>query len=67
MFIVLNKEKMIAYGISVLTVIMLFGLANISLIKQDTIETSSNIQAQLPIYNVETLEKKVAFTMNCAW
>ena len=44
MFIVLNKDKMIAYGISVLTVIMLFGLANISLIKQDTIETSSNIK-----------------------
>ena len=67
MFIVLNKEKMIAYGISVLTVIMLFGLANISLMNQDAIETSSVIQEKLPIYNVETEEKKVAFTMNCAW
>lgn len=67
MFIVLNKEKMIAYGISVLTVIMLFGIANISLIDQETIETSSNIKITLPIYNVEIEEKKVAFTMNCAW
>lgn len=28
MFIILNKEKMLAYGISVLTIIMLFGIAN---------------------------------------
>ena len=67
MFIILNKEKMIAYGISVLTVIMLFGLANISFINQDAIETSSIIQTKLPIYNVKTEQKKVAFTMNCAW
>lgn len=67
MFIVLNKEKMIAYGISVLTVIMLFGLANISLINQDAVQTSSIIKTGLPIYNVETEVKKVAFTMNCAW
>lgn len=67
MFIILNKEKMLAYGISVLTVIMLFGIANISMINKDVIETSSNIQATLPIYNVQTEEKKVAFTMNCAW
>lgn len=67
MFIILNKEKMLAYGISVLTVIMLFGIANISMINKDVVETSSNIQATLPIYNVQTEEKKVAFTMNCAW
>ena len=58
---------MLAYGISVLTVIMLFGIANISIINKDVVETSSNIQATLPIYNVQTEEKKVAFTMNCAW
>lgn len=67
MFIILNKEKMLAYGISVLTVIMLFGIANISMINKDVVETSSNIQVTLPIYNVQTEEKKVAFTMNCAW
>ena len=67
MFIILNKEKMLAYGISVLTVIMLFGIANISMMKKNAVETSSSIQATLPIYNVQTEEKKVAFTMNCAW
>lgn len=67
MFIILNKEKMLAYGISVLTVIMLFGIANISMLNNNAVETSSSIQTVLPIYNVQTEEKKVAFTMNCAW
>lgn len=66
MFIILNKEKMIAYAVSVLTVIMLFGIANLS-INNNTIETSSILTSKLPIYNVETEEKNVAFTMNCAW
>ena len=29
--------------------------------------TSSATEKLLPIYNVQTEEKKVAFTMNCAW
>jgi len=66
MFIILNKEKIIAYVVSVLTVIMLFGIANLS-INNNTIETSSILTSKLPIYNVETEEKNVAFTMNCAW
>ena len=66
MFIILNKEKMLAYIVSVLTVIGLFGIANLT-IDTETIETSSNIISKLPIYNVETEENKVAFTINCAW
>ena len=34
--------------------------------EQDTLETSAATKL-LPIYNVETNEKKIAFTMNCAW
>lgn len=30
-------------------------------------QTSSMAQKLLPIYNVQTEEKKIAFTMNCAW
>lgn len=67
MFIVLNKEKMLAYIVSILTVIILFGIANLSFINKDIIETSSNVETSLPIYNVDTEEKKVAFTINCAW
>lgn len=66
MFIILNKDKILAYVVSVLTVIALFGVANLT-INNETIETSSSITAKLPIYNVQTEEKKIAFTMNCAW
>lgn len=66
MFIILNKEKILAYVVSVLTVITLFGVANLT-INSEVVPTSANVEAKLPIYNVETQEKKVAFTMNCAW
>jgi len=33
----------------------------------NTIQTASQASKLLPIYNVQTEEKKVAFTMNCAW
>lgn len=66
MFIILNKDKILAYVVSVLTVITLFGVANLT-VNTETIETSSSITTKLPIYNVQTEEKKIAFTMNCAW
>lgn len=66
MFIILNKEKILAYVVSVLTVITLFGVANLTA-NSEVIETSSNATVRLPIYNVKTEEKKIAFTMNCAW
>ena len=64
MFLVINKEKIQTYIVSILTVAVLIGIASIKPI--ETIETSSTTKL-LPIYNVETDEKKVAFTMNCAW
>ncbi len=81
MFIILNKEKIYTYVISIATVVMLFGIANILYIgeksqKQEiennqkaesSQEVASNQTKKLPIYNVETKEKKIAFTMNCAW
>ena len=64
MFLVINKEKIQTYIVSILTVAVLIGIASIKPI--ETIETSSTTKL-LPIYNVETDEKKIAFTMNCAW
>jgi len=64
MFLVLNKDKIQTYIVSVLTVAVLVIIANIGNIK--TIPTSASTKL-LPIYNVQTKEKKVAFTMNCAW
>lgn len=67
MFIVLSKDKIITYIISVATVVMLFFIANVMYVNTETVQVSSNSEKLLPIYNVETSEKKIAFTMNCAW
>ena len=64
MFLVLNKEKIQTYIVSVLTVVVLIGIANMNSIQ--SIQTSS-VQKFLPIYNVQTDKKQIAFTMNCAW
>lgn len=68
MFLVFRKDKIYAYIVSILTVILLFYAAsNINFMSRDTIETSSNSNKLLPIYKVKTEEKKIALTMNCAW
>lgn len=64
MFLALNKEKIQTYIVSVLTVVVLIGIANMNSIQ--SIQTSS-VQKFLPIYNVQTDKKQIAFTMNCAW
>ena len=64
MFLVFNKDKIQTYVVSVLTVAVLVFIASIGNIK--TIPTSASTKL-LPIYNVQTEEKKIAFTMNCAW
>ena len=51
MFLVINKEKIQTYIVSILTVAVLIGIASIKPI--ETIETSSTTKL-LPIYNVET-------------
>lgn len=65
MFIVFNKEKINSYLISFCTVVILFIMAFL-ITSETTIETTAATK-QLPIYNVATEEKKIAFTMNCAW
>ena len=64
MFLVFSKEKIQTYLVSILTVAVLIGIANMDSIK--TIQTSST-EKYLPIYNVQTEEKKIAFTMICGW
>ena len=64
MFLVFNKEKIQTYIVSILTVAVLIGIANMERIK--IVETSAT-QKELPIYNVQTEESKVSLTMNCAW
>lgn len=67
MFIVFNKEKIYSYIVALSTIVVLFMIANILIDRnQDSIQASST-EKLLPIYSVDTDEKKVAFTMNCAW
>lgn len=66
MFLVFNKQKIYAYLVSIVTVVLLFCAASTLNTNKNTLATSSNNQKLLPIYNVQTDEKKVAFTMNCA-
>ena len=68
MFLVCNKQKIYTYLVSIVTVVLLFCVANTLGTNPNTVQTSAtNSKKLLPIYNVETKENKVAFTMNCAW
>ena len=64
MFLVFSKEKIQTYIVSILTVAVLIGIANINSIK--AIPTSTS-EKYIPIYKVQTQKKQVAITMNCAW
>ena len=70
MFFVFNKQKIYTYLVSIVTVVLLFcvaGSLNNTSNGKNAVPTSSTTGKLLPIYNVQTEEKKVAFTMNCAW
>ena len=64
MFLIFNREKIQTYAVSILTVAVLIAIANI---KSITAIPTSATEKYLPIYNVQTEEAKIAFTMNCAW
>lgn len=68
MFFVFRKDKIYAYLVSILTVMMLFYVStNINIMSSKTVEASANTEKLLPIYKVKTDEKKLSLTMNCAW
>lgn len=64
MFLIFNKEKIQTYAVSILTVAVLIAIANI---KDISAVPTFAPEKYLPIYNVQTEENKIAFTMNCAW
>lgn len=68
MFFVFSKEKICTYAVSILTVFLLFFIANAMKTNNlNTVATSSGTEKLFPIYNVQTEDKKVSLTMNCAW
>ena len=66
MFIVFSKEKINTYLVSIIMVIFLFVIANM-ITNPKIVETASVNNRLLPIYNVKTDKKEIAFTINCAW
>lgn len=71
MFFVFSKDKIYAYLVSIITVILLFYVSTNINFKtegvEEAVEVSSSSEKLLPIYKVKTEEKNVALTMNCAW
>ncbi len=68
MFLVFNKQKIYSYIIALSTVAILFSGAKLfSNSEKEAIQTSASINKLLPIYSVETNEKKISLTINCAW
>lgn len=68
MFIVFNKQKIYSYIIALSTVVILFsGATFFTNVDRQTIQTSASANKLLPIYSVETNEKNIAITINCAW
>ena len=67
MFLVFNKQKIYSYLVALSTVVALFIIAaTVGNRTGELIQTMSKSKL-VPIYNVQTEEPKVAFTMNCAW
>ncbi len=67
MFLVFNKQKIYTYLVSIITVVLLFCIADTLMKNKESIATASANERLLPIYKVNTEDKKVTLTMNCAW
>ena len=67
MFLVFNKQKIISYVVAFSTVAILFLGAGLLTPKDEALQTSAKINKLLPIYSVDTPDKEVALTINCAW
>ena len=67
MFFVVNKDKIISCVVALTTVLVLFLMAASFKPNENTSPTSAKLNKELPIYNVDMEEKKVALTINCAW
>lgn len=68
MFLVFNKQKIISYLVAFSTVAILFcGAGFFVPTLEESVQTSASTKKLLPIYSVETEEKNIALTINCAW
>ena len=67
MFFVFDKDKIMAFAVACSTVFALFLMTMLfAKVPENTIATAVTTK-EVPIYSVNTEEKKVALTINCAW
>lgn len=67
-FLVFNKQKIYSYFVALTTIVILFsGVTFFEKSEYATIQTSASASKLLPIYCVDTEEKNVSLTINCAW
>ena len=67
MFLVFNKDKIMAFVVACSTVFVLFLMTTLfARTPENTIATAATPK-QVPIYSVNTEEPKIALTINCAW
>ncbi len=64
-FLVIKFKDILKYGLLVLAILLMVGFS--ARYTSKVIETASNVSRLLPIYSVETPDKKVAITFDCAW
>ncbi|MBE5822030.1 MAG: polysaccharide deacetylase family protein [Clostridiales bacterium] len=62
MFLVFHKNKIVS-----IILLIILSVTSIFIFSNKDIQTSATAKKQLPIYMVDTQEKKVALTLNCAW
>ncbi len=62
MFFVINKNKIIS-----ILILMVAVVAVITTIPNSDLQVNASPDRLLPIYSVDTQDKKVALTINCAW
>ncbi len=64
-FVVFKLKNIFKYGILIFAILLMTGFS--TRYTNMVIETSTENQKLLPVYSVETDEKKVAITFDCAW
>ncbi len=68
MFFIFNKQKIYSYLVATSTVVILFVLSfYFTNIDAETLETTTETSKLVPIYNVDTEQKRISITINCAW
>ncbi len=60
---VLGKDTMIMYALTALLIVGIIGFGTMTKI----LSTSGDMKEQLPVYNVERADKKIALTFDAAW